>query len=367
MLILALGFISLGFAGDSRAQEIGRSVVIREATNHDLYAAGQEVEIRATVTGDFVAAGRSVVIAGNVSEDAIAAGRSVTVTVTGNVGDDVRLAGRSVTLAGTVIGHAVIAGRETRIEKGSQIGDWAWIAGRRVNIAGTVGGDLKARGGRLELTGQVDGDVELSGRHIRVGDGAVINGNLTWRSDSEPVISDGAVITGQVVKGSPLRERPRRSGFLYRLFMTISVIVAAGVLYMLFRPHCDACATVLQSRPWASLMTGLAVFATTPVVMLLLFATGIGALLGILLMLAYGLALMIGGLSGVILIARLGLMRFSSDTNSSLWLAWSAIAIVAILMGSLYIIRPLGMLVAMIVMLFGLGVLSLEAYRRFRS
>jgi cytoskeletal protein CcmA (bactofilin family) len=360
---LVLGLVGLMLATDSWAQELGRTVIVRDAVANDLYVAGRHVEVLAPVAGDLVAAGSSVIVIGDVSEDVIAAGRSV--TISGAVGDDVRLAGRSVTLAGNVGGHAVVLGRAVQLEENSRIADFAWIRGTWVEISGQVLGDLKVRGTVIVLNGQVDGDADLTARDIRIGDGAVIKGNLTWRARGRPQISDTAVIEGELIQGQS-RRRLGRGGWFRRLFIVLSVIVAAGLLYTVFRPWCDQCAATLQSRPWATPLTGLAVLATTPVAMGLLFVTGVGALLAVVLLLAYALALLLGALAGVVAIAKLGLSRFTQDSGARLWLAWSAIAIVAIVMGALYIVRPVGILVATLVMLIGLGALGLDAYRSFR-
>jgi len=356
---------SIAPVSSANAAATGREVVVTEITEHDLYAAGREVEIQAQVVGDVVAAGRDVTVSGNVSEDVMAAGREV--LVSGDVGDDARLAGREVTVEGSVAGHIVAAGGEVEIEEEAHIGEWAWLAGGEVEIGGTVGGDVRAAGGEIEISGTIDGDVELVGGQIRIEDGAVINGDLTWRSETEPEISDGAVITGQVSQGPPLGDHPEREGGLaYRLFVVLSVIIATGVLYTLFWPRCDACAAVLRDRPWVALATGVAVFVGTPLVVVLLFVTGVGALLGFVLLTAYFLALLLGSLSGIAMVARLGLDRFAGGKAFSIWLAWSAIAIVAIVIGALYVIQPVGMLVATVVMLVGLGAISLEAYRGLR-
>lgn len=363
---LVLGLTALGFLATGHAQEIGRSVVVTDPQARDLYAAGAEVDVRAAVVGDVVAAGRNVVIAGAVSEDVIAAGRKV--TVSGEVADDVRLVGRDVTLAGKVAGHAVMAGREARLEAGSSVGDWAWVAGRRVYIAGTVEGDLKARGRSLELNGQVNGNVELAGRRLRIGDNAVIKGNLTWRGPRAPKISDEAVITGEIVEGEALREfRRPRLGFASRLLLALSVAFTAGLLYTLLRANYQAYGSLVETRPGASMATGLAVFAATPVAIVLLFVSGIGAVFGVLLVLAYLLVLMLGGLSGVILMARLGMLRLRNEQSPGLGAMWLAIAIVALVMALLYLWRPLGSVVAFIVMLLGLGALSLDTWRRARA
>ena len=200
-------------------------------------------------------------------------------------------------------------------------------------------------------------------RFIRIGDGAIIKGNLTWRAQRAG-ISDTAVIEGQVIEDESRRSRAR--GVFRTLFAIITLIVTTGVLYAVFRPWCDQCATTLKSRPWATLLTGLAVVVTTPLAMGLVFATGIGVLLAVVLLLAYALALLLGSLTGVVALAKLSLSRFRTDAPTKLWLVWSAIAIVSIVIGATYVVRPLGILMGTVVMLFGLGALALDAYSSFR-
>jgi len=196
----------------------------------------------------------------------------------------------------------------------------------------------------------------------------VIKGNLTWRGREAPEISDGAVIEGEIIEGEPMRhERHRRGGFLRSLFVVLSVIIATGVLFSLFRPACESCAATVRERPWATLVTGLAVLATTPLVAALLFATGIGALLGVILVAAYTFALLLAGVSGVSVLAQLGLRRFRPEQPATSVVSWGAIAIVAIALGVLYIVRPVGILVSMVVMLLGLGAIALHAWGALRK
>ena len=364
ILLLAMVTGGLTWTGHALAQKFGESVVVREATA-DLYAAGGEVEVLAPVNGDAVLAGGSVSVNGEVRNDLIAAGGSV--SCNGNVGDDARLAGGKVKLTGNVTGHAVMSGGEVRVAPGSSIGEFAWLAGGTVIMAGSIGGDLKVMAGTIKLRGQVTGDAELAGEEIKVADGAVVNGNLIWRGESEPEISEGAVIKGEVRQGDPLPEFGRDPGWLGALFIMLSMIVAAGVLYTLMRPACEACVAAVRARPWAVLLTGLAVFAATPVVIALLFMTAVGWLLALVLVATYVLALLLGGLSGVIVVARLGLGRLSSDPSPSLGKTWLAIAATAALLSLLYVIPPVGILAATLMLFLGLGTVAREAYSRVRS
>lgn len=362
LVVVVLGLTSFVVATPSLAQEAGDTVVIRDVSDKDLYAAGRSVDIQAVVKGDVVAAGERVIVSGAVTDDVIAAGRNV--TVSGPVGDDVRLVGDTVTLSRSVSGHAVIAGTDVFVESGSTISDWAWIAGARVNIAGDVGNELKVAAGELTLTGTVDGDAYVIGEKIRIEDGAVINGDLTWRGNEEPVISDGAVIRGDVIQGPPIEERADEPAFGFRVFIALTLLVAAGVLYTALRSDCEACVLRVQTRPGFSLLIGLVVFATTPVVIMILLISGIGALLGVVVMLAYGLALIVGLLTGVVAVARLGIKWLRRDDEPSLGLVWGAIAVVALLIA---IAGPFGFLINSFLMICGLGALSQEAWERVRA
>jgi hypothetical protein len=364
-LVFVLVIQAIASAGAAQAQETGRQVVISDSVDHDLYAAGRDVDVRAAVNGDLVAAGRSVRVDDDVSEDVIAAGRSV--SINGRVGDDVRLAGRTVTVSDSVAGHGVIAGREIRLESGSHISDWAWLAGTEIKVLGTIGGDLRAFGREIEIAGTIDGDVELAGEELRVSDGAVINGNLTWRSDSEPDISDGAIITGEILQGEPLDDfdHDHDMGFGGTLFALISVLIAAGLLYTLFGSRFDTGVKTVREGLWKCIGIGFLVLVAMPVLTALLFATGIGALLGGLVLMTYPVVLLLGSLTGVIMISRLGLARFGG--SGSRWKDWGAIAAVTLVISVLYVVPPIGVLAATLVMLLGIGVLWTAGARICRA
>lgn len=348
------------------AQQMGRAVLIDEPVVHDLYASGREVKILSPVTGDVVVAGGTVRVLGDVSGDVIAAGWDLTINA--QVSDDVRLVGGRVVLAGTVGGHAVIAGRDVRIETDARVSDFAWVAGRHVEIDGQVGGDLRAVGREVALNGQVKGDAELSGRRLYIGDGASIGGDLTWRSPTAPDISASATIGGEIIEASPSHWRHSRGGALVRTVLAcLAVILAAGLVCGIFRPWCNQILKTVWSRPWAAMLTGLAVLALTPIIVALLFATRVGFVLAIVLMLTYVLALVLGSLTGIVAAAKLGLARLGDNQRDKLWIQLGAIIVVVSLMGALYTVRSVGILVSTVVMLFGLGALMLDAYRRFKT
>jgi hypothetical protein len=108
---------------------------------------------------------------------------------------------------------------------------------------------------------------------------------------------------------------------------------------------------------------GLAIFAATPVVVLLLFATVLASLLGVILLLSYIPLLIIGGLTGALIAAQGGLRlfgkaRFSGRTPVVLALG-TAVATLALVQ----FVPVIGGLVTFVTLWFGLGSLTLFGYR----
>jgi cytoskeletal protein CcmA (bactofilin family) len=342
-------------------------VTIRDDQASDLYAAGRQVVLEGDVYGDAVLAGGTVRVDGKVSDDLIAAGG--TVAVNGDVSDDLRVAGGEVTLASEVAGHAVISGGSVVVESSATIADWAWIAAGSVEVAGAVNGELRVAAREIELSGRVDGDVELAGGEIEIEDGAVINGDLTWRSSEQPEIGEDVTITGEIIEGEPLPgfERDPMLALFRTLFSLLSLIVAAIVFYAVFRVPIDRCVAGFRASRNQTFLSGAGVLLITPVAVLLLFLTGFAWRLALLLLLAYGLAIGCGGLMGIALVARWGLDRARPGSDSSLRATWPAIVVVAVLLALLDLIPLVGGLATSLVLLIGLGAMSKEIYRSLRG
>lgn len=343
------------------AQEAGEVVIKRGTIGDDVYAAGRRVEVVAHVQGDVVAAGQFVSIDQVVSGDILAAGE--TVTVRAQVGDDIRAAGRAITLAGPVAGHVVAAGETIDIAPAVTIGGWAWLAGREVDMAGNVAGELKVAGQTVIVSGQVGSDVEIMAEEIRILDGAVIGGNLVYRSNNKPIIADGARIAGDTIsRPLPYQEPQGKGAGVVFLFASL---VATLAYYLLFPVFSLAGVAGLRRMPLAALGVGVTVLFTTPVVILLLFITVIGGLVALPLLAGYLVSLLLGFLSGVIFAGDAGLrLAGRADTAGKGLRAVSfAIALVAILL--LQLVPVLGALAVFTLFVFGFGAFHMQLWRAY--
>lgn len=348
------------------AQQSGESVRIRGSVSEDVYAAGGSVDVDASVDGDVVAAGGRVSIRDRVSGDVMAVGGAVTVDA--EVGDDARLAGGDVTLDGTVGDDVIAAGGSVTLSAQSRTGGRAWLSGGRVHVAGSVGRELKAAAGRIVISGNIDGDVELAGRDIEILDGAIINGNLSYRSPQEAHVADGALVRGSV-EYQPVEPPTVAAGAgvaLIALVTLVSVAVTGIALYLLFPRTIDGSMASMRAEFWKCLGLGLAVFAATPVVIAVLLMTVVGWLVAVVIGPLYLILLLAGYLTGIffagdILLRLIG--RQEATRGSRLWSFVLALVVVSLLA----LVPVLGALLVFALMLLGAGVLGLHMHRIYSA
>ncbi|MFC6671147.1 hypothetical protein [Marinobacterium aestuariivivens] len=249
------------------------------------------------------------------------------------------------------------------VEREAAVGGRAWLAGETVLVAGGIGGELRAAGREVILAGEVGGDANVIGEVIRIEAGAVVHGDLVWRSEMEPEISPEAKIAGQVIQ-KPFPEHgfepPESPG---GVLAVLGVVVAGVVTYLLFPRAWVATASAAQASPWTSLGLGLAVLVGTPIVVGLLFATVVGYLLAFMLLALYLVTLALGALAGFFSLGDLGLRLIGKQDDASRGLRVLSIIAAIAMIAIVQIIPILGALTGFLVWLIGLGAIPLSLYR----
>lgn len=346
------------------AQDAGKTVFKQGQIDEDIYVAGGRVDVLAEVSGDVIAAGGRVAIDSQVTGDVMAAGGSV--TVHGRIDDDVRLAGGEVTLSATVGDGVVVAGGNVLLAPAATVAGDAMFSGGRVELAGRVQGDVQAAGGRIVISGQTGGDVELTGRSIKVRQDAVILGNLTYRSPMPADIDSGARIEGSIsyiAMPMPGSMEILRGILAVGLLLWLGFALAGVVLYLLFPQEVISMARAIAVGPWPRLGLGLAVFAASPLVSLLLLSTAVGWLLAWILITIYALLLIFGFLIGVLFLSDAVLRRFRPSRPSSKLGNCLMFVLTLLLVSIIGLIPLLGWLLVFLLLLLGTGSIILELYQ----
>ena len=350
------------FSSQCFSHQAGEHVSVTGEIDDDIYLAGGQVDLFATVDGDVVVAGGQLNLEGDVRADVIAAGGDI--ELRGTVADDARVAGGNVRVLANIGDDLVAAGGRFQIGPTAEIGGDAWISAGDVFIDGRIKQALHANGGRVIVTGTVDGNVEIWAEHIEIGSKAVIAGKLLYHSPHPARIAEDARIDGEVTHVPvEVPVAPIMAGlFLAAIVFLLTLVMTAVVLYLAFPGVAQRCSDSISNQPWASLGYGLAVLAGGPLVMILLFSTGIGALLALLLLAAYLIMLLVGYITGAYFVADAGLRKLNKD-KAGKTVRISAIALSLLTLSLINIIPLIGGFVNWLILIAGMGALKHEMVR----
>jgi hypothetical protein len=341
------------------------------------------------------------------------------VVINGTVEDDVRIAGQALLVGedAQIADDLIAAGFSLETEPGSTVGGELLYGGYQALVTGTVGENLRGGMTALELSGEVYGNVNVevdgggaqpAGGQFAPGppavpiptvepgltltDTAQVGGDLRYESSSRGDIASGAQIGGDVSYEQRPAEvaQPAQTGAAAVLLDSVRrfvVLVLIGLLLVWLVPRLvRGVADTVRSQPLLSFGWGVLDFIIVVVASLLVLAATI------LLAIVFGLVTLgglvpaivsIGVLTDAVLVVtflisvfyvapvvvsflggRMLLGRFQPDRAAG--------RVVPLVVGVLlYVILRaipiLGAIVAVVVVLLGLGALSIWAWRTVRG
>lgn len=364
ILFVATAAVSVGLALPAGAAEITSSdlVIITEDTvvTGDHYVAANRVLVRGTIEGDlFALAGQDVSIEGEVTGSVTALASEV--SVSGIIGGSLRVTSPSVQISGEVRGDVVAVAFGIELVPGGQVGAdlvmWAWNAGSH----GSVSEDVEGSQRRLELSGDVTGNVRVSADRLSIVDDLRVGGDLTYRSNNGAVGIDFVDADGVVVQQTPMKPNIRVRALALAAKILVSIVLAAMALVVssVWPERSERAMAGLEVAPFRSFLIGAAV-VLSPVLVLgvavsvLVFAPSSTALPLIaalipLLFAVMGIVLVASLFAGMPAVAWIG-ARLKKQTTVA-----GAVAIGSAVVAILWLIPVVGWIIALLVLAAGMG------------
>ena len=337
-----------GSEGDASVLEAGQTI------DGAGFFTGNVVRVDGDVNGTAFAVGQDVTINGNINGDLFAAGRSV--TVNGSVSGNIYCAGQYLNLASQNTGDVFAAGEDILINENTVV-DWdLFLAASSILMNGSVGRDLRCGGSDLTIGGSVGRDVLLDADHITIDNTAIVNGNLSYKSEQEAKIISGAQIYGETkyehVDRTPESKASPFASLPYKIVSILSALLI-WFLFKLWKPDVWQKTSVqITEKPWKTVGTGAIALIVTPIVAIILMITVIGLPLGVLLCIAYGVSLYFCKIIASVWIGSFIAKLFKwPEIHRGVWLFLLGMVILTILS----LIPVVKILVWMAVMFFGLG------------
>lgn len=412
--VTAFAFASSASAIETRT---GEDVVIGadEVVEDDLYVGANTVTVEGTVEGDLVAAGGTIRVNGTVEGDLNAAGQ--TITINGTVEDDARVAGQAMVLSenARITDDVIALGYSLETSNGSVVGGDLALRDYQALLAGTIEGDVRGGAAGIELGGEVGGnvDVGVDGRGaqnagtqfapgprvpipdvepgLTLTDSARIDGDLAYRSSTEADIASGAEIGGEVAYEQVDREgaEPEPTGIAAVLLSSLrpfATLLVVGLLMVWLAPALvNGAADALRDRPLLSFGWGVLAFAIVAVLFLVVLAVtvlvailfgfltlgglaatiiGAGVLAEVMLTVAFSAS--IGLLAPVVVSFLGGRVLLGNNLPDGVGGRVVALVVGLVIYVILRAIPVVGPIVALAIILLGLGALSVWAWRAMR-
>ncbi|HMI51802.1 MAG TPA: hypothetical protein VK525_09830 [Candidatus Saccharimonadales bacterium] len=354
-----LALAPVGGASETRK---GQSVEIRkdETIKGDAYLSAQRVRITGTVDGDAFVTGEDIDIDGHVTGDVITAGKML--RVNGVVDGNVRSAGNTILVNGTVGKNITWFGDTVNIDSAGKVGGSVTMFGGTLTIDGHLGRDAMFFGGKININGDVEGEVRARGGSMNIGSTAKVGGAVHFRGENEAYIASGAKLESPVDFTKLEHKRSYRTASYYVWqIIWIAAFVLFGMVLILLMPKYSQESVHYVENYGASFGLGLLVFVAMPVAAALACLTVVGLFLGI-----SALFIWYGALyfAQVVVGAMVGQWILGRTQETWPLIGRMALGVAVVRIGTT--IPEIGGWIKLGLMFWGLGALSLAVYRRFQ-
>jgi cytoskeletal protein CcmA (bactofilin family) len=268
-----------------------------QAVSSDFYAVGGTVESKADIEGDVVMIGGKTAMVGTSGGDILFV--SGTASVRGAVADDVRILSGTVEIGNKVAGDLVVLGGELRILPTAEVGGDVLFYGGSLIVEGTVKGSVVAEAETVRIDTLVQNDVRVKSHlSLTLGSRASVQGAIYYKSPSEIIRAPESLVVGSIQR----TETPS-GGLGIPLTPLLMLLFSALLVRFVSAPDLTRYLAHVIRTPLRSLVVGCVALIGIPLLIILLFVSVLGSVLGVILLSAYiaflGMALVLAGaLSG---------------------------------------------------------------------
>lgn len=332
------------------------SVTDDQVVEGDFYAAAGSISLSGPVHGDVYVVGGTVTINAQVDSDVAILGG--TTQVHAPIGDDLRIAGGKVTLASEVSGDVVVLGGELEVLSTATIKGDLIIAAAEVIVEGGVDGSIFGFADSIRIDASIGGDVHVaSERGLTLGDRAEVLGDIVYKSNSELVRAQGAVVVGNIQEEKPVTESSR--SFEAIAILLITTLFASLTAYLVLKQRLQRFVMQIQVSYGTFGLVGLGVLIGGPVLLSVLFASVIGIFVGVVLLALYIALLVSAWIVAGIACGALLMKLLTNQLNVS----FTTVVLGTLVLQVVIFIPYVGPLLGFAALLIALGALSTGAYK----
>jgi cytoskeletal protein CcmA (bactofilin family) len=330
-----------------------------ETVSGDVYATGQEINVDGTVDGDLYVWGQEAVVRGHVTGDVFLFVQSA--RLEGQVDGSVRGFCNNVTISGTVERSLMAWAQVIHVDSRGSIGRTVTSFSQTLGIDGKVGRDLLVFNQTTRINGSIGGSIDEKSATLTIEDGAQVGGTIKYEGEKEPVVSKKAKLASEVQYTHHVKHREEfgKSSVVWALLLAAAFVLFGLVLFRVM-PSFSQEAVHASESYGASLGLGVLVLFAVPIASLIACITFVGLFIGLSTFVVWLIALyaaqtVVGGLIGQWILGK----------TADLWGRVGRMAIGVLIIRAITLV-PHGGWIKLIVVLWGMGAISLALYRRFQ-
>lgn len=348
---IAIGVQSLAMAQGSeyKAGDYIR-ITATDSLQTQLLAAGETVEIFGWLGNDLFSFADFITIDGIIEDDALVAAQNI--IIRGTVKDMVAAAGETIIVDSNIEGDLFVAAREVRITDNAQIQGNAYIAAASIIFeGGTFEGILRAAGGSVKMNGTVNNKVIIYSSDVAFGNDYTAEFGTDIYSDETVYRENLGHIPANL--SINVEERSVIPLIFFKIGFYISLLITGLVLIRIFQQTTIDIFRFSTEQIAKNTAVGLLTFIIVPVAVLILIVLVLTIPLSVILILTYGLALFISYLLVAMVLGVMSILYFQEETSPSTYY-WG------LLLGMVYIgilvnLPFIGWLFQVLLLFFGLG------------
>lgn len=319
--------------------------------NGDLYICANEIILsqNAVINGNIFAVGNNLTLNSKVENGSLyATVKNFDMQYYGYVFRDIHISAETANMSGIVYRNSFISAEKiTTTSTFSNNGDFNIESASNLEFSGEVNGNATINSEDIVFNSTND-----NGKNIN----CKIYGNLEYSSNEELQLEENKIVSGNINYSEYKESNNLFSSLCNYIINLITSLVYIIVLYVLihkFAPnYINKLSDIKVSKFFICMGIGFGILILVPVLVLLLFISNIGALLGILLAILYVLMLLIAKPIFVISVANLiKNKKFNNAKNIVI------IICISIIISLIELIPYVGSLISLLVMLSGLGLI----------
>jgi hypothetical protein len=331
-----------------------------EVIHGDIFVAGGRIQVDGTVEGDLVVAGGDVEVTGHVLGDMLSSSGSV--RMSGQVDGNIRGYAGNITVKGKVGRNVMTCGGDVNIDRDANIGGSITSFSGRVNLDGHVQRDVLAMGGQVTIGGNIGGSATIRAGELNIDSSAQIGGPVEFRGDKPPQVSAQAKLASPV-KFTKFRRGPDYSSLHYYVWQVIwmAAFILFGLVLFALMPRFSEETVASAEQYGAAAGLGVLVLFGVPIAACIACITVVGLFIGISTLFVWFASLffaqlIVGTVVGQWLMGR----------TTEVWPLIGRMAVGIVIVRLCTTIPHVGGWVKFVVILWGIGAISLAVFRRFQ-